>query len=135
MGGIRYTVLLSAVTIVFAAFIGTYWVKAQSGGMAATVTSESNGRNERSTPTSFILPATPAVAVEEELRLRQHLDKGEDEMLSGCAARLEVMGYDVGDEMVSFNAKLVEAIYLYQEKQSLAASGRLNGETRRSLKC
>ena len=68
MTSFRYTAVLSLMIIVIAAFIATYWVRAQGLRATAVSTGDSGGRNERSTPRSFILPATPAVALEQELR-------------------------------------------------------------------
>lgn len=135
MSGFRYTTLLSLVVIVISGFIVSYWAEAQGALLSDGSSSTYSGRNERSTPRSFILPATPAVALEQELRSNSHLNEEQAGVLARCSARLAVLGYDVGDEMVSFNAKLVEATYLYQERHGLAASGRLNQETRVSLQC
>jgi hypothetical protein len=135
MTSFRYSAVISLMVIVIGAFIATYWIGFQGLSARAAPTTDSGGRNERSTPRSFILPATPAVALEQELRLREQTDKRQAAMIDRCAAGLVVRGYDVGDEIVSFNAKLVEAIFLYQEQNGLVATGRLNDATRRSLGC
>lgn len=135
MNEFRYTWLLSAMVIILAAFIAMYWIR--SGGAPAenVSTSEGDGRNDRSTPPTFILPATPAVALEQELRLREHSDTKLSVILNKCAAELTVRGYDTGDESVTFNAKLVEAIYLFQQRDGLVANGRLTERTRKALQC
>ncbi len=128
------TVLPLAVMIV-GLIVGAYWLRSQllqvqDGPQAVSE------RNERSTPRSFVLPATPAVAYEQEMRARKspslaHLE----DQLAVCAGRLIDLGYDVGDEAVMFNAKLVEAIYEYQESKGLHATGRLDGATIARLAC
>lgn len=121
--------------VIISAFIGTYWVRAQVATRSSDVNTDGGGRNERSTPRSFILPATPAVALEQEIRLRKTRDKRQLAILDKCAALLSLRGFDVGDEMVSFNAKLVAAVYTYQERTGLPVSGRLNSMTRKTLGC
>ena len=91
MNGFRYTWLLSLMVLVLAGFISLYWFKARELSPVdhgATV-ADSDGRNDRSTPPTFILPATPAVAREQELRLREHSDKRLAAILNKCAAELD----------------------------------------------
>jgi len=134
--GLRYyTVLLSVVVIVFGAFLGLYWVEAQGAQESSIGGGDSVGRNDRSTPPTFILPATPAVAREQQLRLWEHANKAEANMLVKCSAELNIKGYSVRGELVTFNAELVEATYLYQRDHGLPATGRLNGTTRSALGC
>lgn len=135
MNGFRYTWLLSLMVIVLAGFIALYWFKAPEQPSEATSVADSDGRNERSTPPTFILPATPAVAREQELRLREHSDKKVVAILTKCSAELISRGYDVGDEMVTFNAKLVEAIWSFQQSSGLRADGRLTEQTQKALGC
>lgn len=131
----RYAWLLSLMVIVFAGFIALYWFKARDLPNDAVPVADSDARNERSTPPTFILPATPAVAREQELRLREHSDKKVVAILNKCSAELISRGYDVGDEMVTFNAKLVEAIWLFQQRSKLPADGRITEQTRKALGC
>lgn len=136
MNGFRYTWLLSLMVLVLAGFVAMYWFKAQNAPSdAAATVADSDGRNDRSTPPTFILPATPAVAREQELRLRERGNKKLAAVLNRCAAELVVRGYNVGDEMISFNAKLVEAIFTFQESHGLAPTGRLDQRTMRTLAC
>lgn len=135
MSEFRYTWLLSLMVMILAAFIAVYWLKARDVPSGGPSVADSDGRNERSTPPTFILPATPAVTREQELRLREHSDKKLVAMLTKCSAELISRGYDVGDEMVTFNAKLIEAIYLFQQRSALTASGRLTDQTRKALGC
>lgn len=135
MNGFRYTWLLSLMVMVLAGFIALYWFKARELPSEVASVADSDGRNERSTPPTFILPATPAVVREQELRLREHSDKKVAAILNKCSAELISRGYDVGDEMVTFNAKLVEAIWLFQQRSALRADGRFTEQTRKALGC
>jgi hypothetical protein len=136
MNGFRYTSLLSLMIIVLAGFIVMYWFKAHgTSAIAPALMASSDGRNDRSTPPTFILPATPAVAREQEIRSRERGNRKLAAILNRCAAELMVRGYDVGDEMISFNAKLVEAIFTFQESHGLAPTGRLDQRTMRTLAC
>jgi murein L,D-transpeptidase YcbB/YkuD len=136
MNSFRYTTVLSLMVLMLASFIALYWFKAQSLRPETTASAaNSEGRNDRSTPPTFILPATPAVAREQELRLRERGDKRLAAVLNKCAAELVVRGYDVGDEMVSFNAKLIEALFTFQQEHGLAPTGKLDQRTMRALGC
>lgn len=89
-------------------------------------------RNERSVPRSFILPATPAVAFEQEA---QQADAAQQAHIAKCVGALRVLGYDPGDSKTALNAKLVEAVYTYQAAHKLSATGRLDKRTMGLLKC
>jgi hypothetical protein len=122
--------------IVLGLNIAFYWVRSTNSQRRHLASVQGSGRNERSTPRSFILPATPAVALEQEMRSAD--DSAADmtrRQIAICATRLLDMGYDVGDEAVSFNAKLSQAIYEYQRAQGLNKTGKLDPETIRSLSC
>ena len=124
---------LSVIVIVLGLNIGFYWVRASIHQPKESTTFVDSERNERSTPRNSILPATPAVAFEQEMRTpKNSISK---QQISTCATRLIDLGYDVGDEAVAFNAKLSEAIYEYQETQSLNKTGKLDPTTIRSLSC
>ena len=93
---------------------------------------DDSDRNENSTPRSFVLPATPAVAEEQERKKAEilkgiHADK--------CMSKLKDLGYPIDDFDTSFNAKLVEAILSYQSKTKLNKTGLLDLETRKKLGC
>ena len=93
---------------------------------------DDSDRNENSTPRSFVLPATPAVAEEQERKKAEilkgiHADK--------CLSKLKDLGYPIDDFETSFNAKLVEAILSYQSKSKLSKTGLLDLETRKKLGC
>lgn len=89
-------------------------------------------RNERSTPRSFILPATPAVAFEQEAQMT---DMAQQFQLAKCTRALIILGHQLEDRKSVLNAKLVEAVYAYQAAHSLPTTGRLDQQTMEMLKC
>jgi len=89
-------------------------------------------RNERSTPRSFILPATPAVAFEQEAQMAS---EAEQKRVDKCAGALLSLGYDLDDSTTILNAKLVEAVYSFQKTHNLTANGRLDQSTMEKLNC
>ena len=123
------------VVIAIAAMISVYWVRSLEYPIVIHASSD-GGRNERSTPREFILPATPAVAFDQEARRSENASGDLSYLrLERCSDRLSDLGYDVGDEIVRFNAKLVEAIYLYQEHNGIRPTGSLDSQTIRAMKC
>ncbi len=97
-----------------------------------SIDEDDSDRNENSTPRSFVLPATPAVAEEQERKKTEilngiHADK--------CMSKLKDLGYPIDDFETSFNAKLVEAILSYQSKSKLDRTGQLDIVTRKKLGC
>jgi hypothetical protein len=122
--------------IVLGLNIAFYWVRSANYQLRRSASVRESGRNERSTPRSFILPATPAVAFEQEMRSAKNSTTAVTRrQMTVCANRLMDLGYDVGDEPVAFNAKLSQAIYEYQGTQGLNKTGKLDHETIRSLSC
>lgn len=127
---------MQAIVVLFAGiFLLLKWNKV--GGDSDNYGSEafevqSTVRNERSTPRSFVLPATPGVAFEQE---RQKSDKAKQAQLAKCVGILRDHGYKVSDSETLLNAKLVEAIYEFQVKSNLPATGRLDQTTMRAMKC
>lgn len=85
-------------------------------------------RNEQSTPRSFVLPATPAVAIEQEQRASEQ-NNGK------CISRLRDMGYQIDDMDVSFNATYIKAVIEYQKINKLKITGAPDAETRKRLDC
>lgn len=128
--GLQISVVIGTILVVASTWMG-------DRDLDGYLTEKSQGqqdveRNERSTPRSFILPATPGVAFEQE---RQKLDKIREFQIAKCAAMLRTHGFRVNDEGTLLNAKLVEAIYTFQVAHNLAASGQLDEPTMRELKC
>lgn len=89
-------------------------------------------RNEQSTPRSFILPATPAVAIEQEQRA---IEQNNGLSSGKCISRLRDIGYQIDDMDVSFNATYIKAVIEYQKINKLKITGVPNAETRKKLGC
>jgi len=123
-------VILCAMGLLF-----SHWIKADrdSGGSEFETSPQSaTERNERSVPRSFILPATPGVAFEQEA---QNSDAVRQAQMAKCVAALRALGYQQTDSKTFLNAKLVEAVYTYQRAHNLPATGRLDELTMGMLKC
>jgi murein L,D-transpeptidase YcbB/YkuD len=89
-------------------------------------------RNEESTPRSFVLPATPAVAIEQE---RQEADKVAFRAVAKCLWHLRAAGFDIPDNEATFNAKLVIAVFEFQKQNGLSTTGKLDNLTKEALQC
>ena len=93
---------------------------------------EESARNERSTPRSFVLPATPAVALEQE-RQRREFTNGID--VFRCLGKLRELGYQSDDTPPALTARNTEAIFKFQQDHNIETTGRLNKTTIELLGC
>lgn len=91
------------------------------------------GRNEGSTPRTFVLPATPAVAKEQERKQVALLKKNE---IQKCMLKLYDQGllniYNFDD---IFDFKITLGIIKYQKQNQLQVSGEFDMETKNHLGC
>ena len=90
-------------------------------------------RNEESTPRSFVLPATPAVAFAQEKKSSSDVERAL--LVSRCVVTLRAFGYDIVRESEEFNVPLVKAILSIQRKANLKETGMLDSETMIYLGC
>ena len=91
------------------------------------------GRNERSTPRSFVLPSTPAVA---DIQVEKKKLLKEKESILKCIYFLEkVSGKKLknNDDIFDFRIKL--AILEFQKEKNLNLSLQFDSETRKLLQC
>ena len=91
------------------------------------------GRNEGSTPRTFVLPATPAVAKQQEMKHELIKDKKE---IQKCMVKLINHGYkDVGsfDDVFDFKTKLT--IIQYQLDKAIKVTGEFDEKTKTKLDC
>lgn len=89
-------------------------------------------RNERSTPRSFILPATPGVA------LRQERERGELKQLSeiaGCVPQFKERGIEFEGLPLSSNLAFKGAVAKFQRDNRLPVTGRIDEFTEEALRC
>jgi|SRR2546422_4329919 len=101
-------------------------------GWDAQVNVDEAQRNERSTPRSFILPATPAVAEQQEQEareLKENLD------VFRCLGNLRILGYGADDTPPALRARNLEAVVRFQIDHGLTPTARLDRRTVGMLKC
>jgi hypothetical protein len=90
------------------------------------------GRNESSTPRTFILPATPAVARLQEKRMAM---KKDEYSIKGCMLVLNDAGYPIGNIGIIDNMEVIVSILKFQRKNMLFVSGVFDDETKERLGC
>lgn len=90
------------------------------------------GRNERSTPRTFVLPSSPAVALEQERKLALVHQSG---MISYCMTRLQELGYYEGSIDDIFDIHLFIAALRFQAELEIPKTGELDALTRGALDC
>ncbi|MBI4001325.1 MAG: peptidoglycan-binding protein [Nitrospira defluvii] len=125
---LQTTVIVCAAVLVFAKWM--HPSGDQYGGEVPEV--HDAERNERSTPRSFVLPATPGISFEQE---RQVAEKDNQDQIATCVGRLKDLGYDVGDGRPMLNVQLVEGVYHFQAEHHLPVTGRLDPATMRAMQC
>jgi len=91
------------------------------------------GRNEGSTPRTFVLPATPAVAREQERKKGLLLRKEE---IQNCMVKLYDKGFrNLGSFDDFFSFKITQSIIEYQTKENIIVSGEFDKQTKLKLGC
>jgi hypothetical protein len=128
---LQVLVVLSVSGLVGVKFIAHGAVNLSLYGFHA-VDGRDGNRNERSTPRSFVLPASPAVAIAEEDETHAGIDS---QRIGRCVAALRVLGYQIDGDESQRNAKVVEAFYIFQSDRHLPATGRPDELTMKALKC
>lgn len=128
------TWVLAVLTTVYIVVIGLTFAKVtpRERMVHNTVVAADPGRNERSTPRSFILPSTPAVAENQESKRGVSVN-GVD--VGKCVAILLAAGNEIFTDDIEFNIPLKRAIFEFQERSGLEANGDLNQATARALGC
>lgn len=122
------TILFTA-TILFVADSGRYQLVNSSAGNLKT---NDKGRNERSTPRSFILPATPAVAIRQEEKL---LLRSNELQIKYCMLKLHDLGYKIMNFEDIFDIHIFIALIDFQSRNLLPNTGKLNDRTVELLGC
>jgi len=91
------------------------------------------GRNEGSTPRTFVLPANPAVAKEQERKQGLMLKKNE---IQRCMLKLYDLGYqNLGSFDYYFSFKITQSIIEYQIKEGTGVTGIFDKNTKNKLGC
>lgn len=90
------------------------------------------GRNERSTPRSFILPATPAVAIRQEQKLELQANELQ---IKHCMLKLYDLGYPIMSFEDIFDIHIFIALMDFQTRNLLPKTGELDMKTTELLGC
>ena len=91
------------------------------------------GRNEGSTPRTFVLPASPPVVVEQERKQSLLARKSE---IQKCMFKLYDRGYkDLGSFDDIFDFKVTVALINFQRANNIEVSGEFGNETMQKLGC
>lgn len=94
---------------------------------------EDPGRNENSTPRTFVLPATPAVAKEQEKKKK--LIDNYDEIVR-CLFALQKVGFLEMNKLNSiFDVNITISLIRYQSENKLNISGEFDSDTKKRLEC
>ncbi len=91
------------------------------------------GRNENSTPRSFILPATPAIAREQEKR-KAVLSRADE--IKRCILALGSKGYAIQYTLKDLlNIHIKVALIEYQRENNLEVTAEFDTVTKQKLEC
>ena len=99
---------------------------------AENMKTNDKGRNERSTPRSFILPATPAVAIRQENKM---LLRANELQIKYCMLKLNDLGYKIMSFEDIFDIYISIALMDFQEHNLLLKTGKLDEQTVKLLGC
>ena len=91
-----------------------------------------DGRNERSTPRTFVLPATPAVALIQE---RKQVLRKKRNVIQRCMLRLHDLGYKITDFRDIYDVHLFIHLLNFQSKYGLPRTGKFDAKTLEQLRC
>jgi hypothetical protein len=90
------------------------------------------GRNENSTPRTFVLPATPAVAGQQE-RLQKLIDN--EPTIKRCMLALFDEGYPIGNIEAIDNIHLFVSLIRFQRTSQIDVTGEFDFQTTDKLGC
>jgi hypothetical protein len=90
------------------------------------------GRNEGSTPRSFVLPATPAVALIQEAKTER---KQREKVIKICMLNLIDEGFYVRNIDDIHDDQIPISVIRFQIRQALETTGKFDLVTREALSC
>jgi hypothetical protein len=90
------------------------------------------GRNERSTPRTFVLPANTAVAFEQAKKLEVSTPLKEAQK---CLLRLHDLGFAIFNVEATASHRAFSQTLRYQHRNGLQPSGQFDPATRKNLEC
>jgi len=94
---------------------------------------EDPDRNEESTPRSFVLPATPAVAFAQEKKSSSDVERAA--VVERCIVALRALGFEIVRGTEQFNVPLVKAVLSIQREAGIVETGSLDESTMAYLGC
>ena len=128
-----YGRILLPLTALYAVVIGVLSrVYLQGAGVSNSAREVDEGRNEGSTPRSFVLPATPAVALIQEAKTER---KQREKVIKICMLKLIDEGFygrdidDIHDDQIPIS------VIRFQIRQALETKGEFDLVTREALSC
>jgi len=126
--------LYNKLSIVYVAFIVLFFMQIieLDTGVAYHKPQNATGRNENSTPRTFVLPATPAVAAEQE-KLQKLLDN--EPKIKLCMLALIDKGYSVGNIEAVDNIHTVVSLIRFQSASHIEVTGEFDSGTAAKLGC
>lgn len=124
-----FSTLLSIATVSFVVASGRFYFESAS---VENIKNNDKGRNERSTPRSFILPATPAVALRQEKKL---LLRENELRIKHCMLKLYDLGYKIMSFEDIFDIHIYIALMDFQMLNLLPKTGKFDKQTVKLLGC
>jgi hypothetical protein len=94
---------------------------------------EDPDRNEQSTPRSFVLPATPAVAFAQEKKSSDDVIRAA--LVERCLVALRAFGFEIIRDAEQFNVPLIKATLTIQRQVGIPETGKLDDTTMAYLGC
>lgn len=124
---------INFLSVIYLLVLGTVLnISFKSSQLKDQTVNDDIGRNERSTPRAFILPATPAVALIQEKKKQV---REEEYQIKHCMLKLHDNGYSFANFEDIQDIKIVVATVDYQKRNNLPLTGEFDSETRKNLGC
>ena len=128
-----YNRILLPLTALYAVVIGVLSSVYLHGAAVSNSAREvDEGRNEGSTPRSFVLPATPAVALIQEAKTER---KQREKVIKICMLKLIDEGFYVRDIDDIHDDQIPISVIRFQIRQALEKTGEFDLVTREALSC
>ena len=129
----NYLIRLNTILCVSTLLFSTFYYLINNQEKALYKIENDPGRNEGSTPRTFVLPASPPVVVEQERKQSLLARKSE---IQKCMFKLYDLGYkDLGSFDDIFDFKVTVTLINFQRANNLKVSGEFGNETMQKLGC
>jgi hypothetical protein len=130
----RSQIILSTLTVFYGIIImiSLNHIDLKNDVLNFGVNENNTDRNERSTPRSFVLPATPAVAFSQENKAKFLT---ENQYPKQCLSKIEKLGFMIKSKTELMQSEVIEVISEYQGKVGLKRTGEFDLTTREKLGC